>query len=145
MIEIEAAKASNFHHKHDSVLDFVPCLLIIYRYCTLHWLRAARHSVADLKGLRTFTTFFIIFPSLPVILFFSIWCCIKESRASRRDSLITWGGDQTVWRTLKTKLSQPSLTTVPNRFFQDWEKRGCFHLPGNIAKNSYVPQCLYSF
>ena len=51
----------------------------------LHSALAESCSVANLKVLRTFT--------------------VKKSRTSRRDSMLTWGG-QTAWRTLKTALSQ---------------------------------------
>ena len=46
--------------------------LIIYRECTLLPVLAESCSVADSKGLRILTTFFIMFLSLSVILFFSV-------------------------------------------------------------------------
>ena len=124
---IEAAKAryckhsqtiKNFNHKRDQsqILVLAFWFLIIYRECTLLPALAESCSVADSKGLRILTTFFIMFLSLSVILFFSVcdvWRRIKETRTSRRDSLITWGGGQTVWRTWKTTLLQPSSTTDP--------------------------------
>ena len=111
----------------------------------VHAALAESCSVADLKGLRTFTTFSIIFPSLLVILFFSVWRRIKESKTSRRDSRsqITWGGGQTARRTLKTRLLRPFLTTDTKTILSRSREKRPFSYAGNIANNFYM--CLSVF
>ena len=102
--------------------------LIIYRECTLLPALAESCSVADSKGLRILTTFFIMFLSLSVILFFSVcdvWRRIKETRTSRRDSLITWEEERQHRGLWKLHCCSVLDNRYKNHFFQDWEKRGC--------------------
>ena len=103
--------------------------LIIYRECTLLPALAESCSVADSKGLRILTTFFIMFLSLSVILFFSVW------------RVTSYQGDKDLKKRLFDNLRRRTdsmedfenytvATLLDNRyknhFFQDREKRGCF-------------------
>ena len=128
MIEIEAAKASYLYTNNQKFpsqtwLSLRFQTLLVHYLQRVHAALAESSSVADMKGLRTFTTFFIIFPSLSVILFFSVWCVtsyqvdkdlkkrLSDNLRRRTDSMEDFE-NYTVATLLDNRYKKPLLSTT---------------------------------
>ena len=103
-------------------LSFKPAICFFYWF----W------KVADLKGLRTFTTdilhYLPIFVGDPLLLRVTSYQGVKDLKKRLSDNLGRRTDDRRHGGLWKLHCRNPSWQQIQKLFFQDREKRGCFHM-----------------